>query len=85
MLEAGEDLEAKVAGLERRPERCRAENQALETLIETKTRSLYLAQQESLEGSKRYLENILASMNSAVIIADPDGVITSTGGTTSST
>ena len=82
MLGAGEDLEAKVAVLERRLERFRAENRALETLIETKTRSLYLTQQE-LEGNKRYLENVLASMNSAIIIADPDGVITSVGGTTS--
>ena len=68
--------------LERRLHRYQAESLELERLIESKTRSLYLAQQE-LESSKHHLENVLASMHSAVLITDRSGRITSIGGRTS--
>jgi len=73
--------EERVAKLERRLDRARAENQVLERLIEDKTRSLYLTQCQ-LRDSKVFLENVLASMSSAVMITDVDGRITSVGGTT---
>ncbi len=67
--------------LERRLARYQAENHELERLIESKTRSLYLAQEE-LRSSKHHLENVLASMHSAVLITDRRGRITSVGGRT---
>ena len=70
-----------VARLERRLARAREENQILEKLIEDKTRSLYLAQQEQ-EKSRRFLQNVLRSMDSAVMITDEAGVITTVGGAT---
>jgi len=81
----GEDAGAKEADptairrLEKRLERARAENTELERLIEDRTRSLYLAQEE-LRTSKQHLEDVLASMHSAVLITDNRGVIRSVGG-----
>ena len=75
------EVDDRVAKLERRLQRSRAENEILEKMIEDKTRSLYLAQAELQEG-KRYLENVLASMSSAVMITDRAATITSIGGTT---
>ena len=72
-----------VARLERRLARAAEENAILERMIEDKTRSLYLAQGE-LEQSKVFLENVLRSMHTAVLITNPGGAITSVGGTTSS-
>lgn len=70
---------ASVAKLERRLERSRAESHALERLIEDKSLSLYLAQEE-LRSSKQHLEKVLASLHSAVLITDQNGRITSEGG-----
>ena len=73
----------QLARIERRLARAAEENAILERMIEDKTRSLYLAQGE-LEQSKVFLENVLRSMHTAVLITDPGGAITSVGGTTSS-
>ena len=70
-----------VARLERRLARAVEENRILERMIEDKTRSLYLAQVE-LETSKLFLENVLGSMRSSVIVTDRAGIVTSVGGTT---
>lgn len=48
-------------------------------MIEEKTRSLYLAQAE-LEESKAFLQNVLDSMTSAVIVTDQHGRITAISG-----
>jgi PAS domain S-box-containing protein len=69
--------------LRARLERATAENRALDSMIEERTRSLYIAQEE-LRASKRHLENILGSIRAAVIITDGDRVITSVGGVTAS-
>ncbi|MEL7156387.1 MAG: ATP-binding protein [Actinomycetota bacterium] len=69
------------ARLRRKLDRATQENQILAELIEEKTRSLFLAQ-EDLRHSRDYLENILNSIQSAVIITDGDGRITAIGGTT---
>lgn len=77
-----QDLDpATVRRLEKRLERARAENAELERLIEDRTRSLYLAQEE-LRTSKQHLEDVLASMHSAVLITDHRGRICSVGGRT---
>ncbi|MEM9562667.1 MAG: ATP-binding protein [Actinomycetota bacterium] len=76
-----DDSDRRIAQLERRLERARAENDELENLIEVKTRSLYLAQEE-LRGTTKYLEDVLASMHAAVVITDERGVIRSVGGRT---
>lgn len=70
-----------VRRLEKRLDRARAENVELERLIEDRTRSLYLAQEE-LRTSKQHLEDVLASMHSAVLITDHRGVVRSVGGRT---
>ncbi len=76
-----EAARSTIARLERRLERARSENGELERLIEDRTRSLYLAQEE-LRTSKQYLEDVLASMHSAVLITDGSGRISSVGGRT---
>ncbi|MEL6986121.1 MAG: hypothetical protein AAFO29_27070, partial [Actinomycetota bacterium] len=76
-----ENALSTISRLERRLERARAENGELERLIESRTRSLYLAQGE-LRSSKQYLEDVLASMHSAVLITDAAGRIESVGGRT---
>ncbi len=76
------DLALKtVRRLERKLDRAAAENGELERLIEDKTRSLYLAQEE-LRGSKLHLEHILASMHSGLMITDSQGCVSSIGGRT---
>ncbi|MDH3302277.1 MAG: ATP-binding protein [Acidimicrobiia bacterium] len=72
----------QVRRLERRLARVQRENEILETMIEEKTRSLYLAQ-ERLRKGKLFLENILESMQAALLITDHDGLITLAGGATS--
>ena len=69
--------------LERRLTRARQENEILERMIEDKTRSLYLARAE-VERGKVFLENVLNSMQSAVMITDPAGAVTAVGGSTPS-
>lgn len=76
-----EAARSTIARLERRLERAKDENGELERLIESRTRSLYLAQEE-LRTSKQYLEDVLASMHSAVMITDSSGRISSVGGRT---
>lgn len=68
-----------ISRLERRLARVKEENRILESMIEDKTRSLYLAQEELL-ASKLHLESVLDSMEAAVIITDLAGRVTSVGG-----
>ncbi len=67
--------------LRRQLARARAANTVLETMIEDKTRSLFLAHQQ-LEASNRQLETLLTSVAAAVISTDGDGVMTSVRGRT---
>ncbi len=80
--EAATTGDEQVRRLERRLARARRENEILETMIEEKTRSLYLAQAEMQKG-KLFLENVLQSMRAALLITDHLGLITLAGGATS--
>ncbi|MEM9202262.1 MAG: ATP-binding protein [Actinomycetota bacterium] len=71
----------QVERLERRLARERERAAVLEQMIEDKTRSLYLAHEE-ISLAKRFQESVLRCMDSAVIVTDQDGVITSVSGTT---
>ena len=64
-----------------RLERARRQIAILENMIEDKTRSLYLAQEE-LRAKSAFLERILESMTSALVVTDNDGAITMVGGST---
>ncbi|MEM8924694.1 MAG: ATP-binding protein [Actinomycetota bacterium] len=74
-------LEADNDRLRRRLDRARQENKILEQMIEDKTRSLYLTQ-EHLRRSRDELHGVLESMQSAVVVTDLDGRITTIGGRT---
>ncbi len=80
--EAATTDDERVRRLERKLSRAQRENQILETMIEEKTRSLYLAQAEMQKG-KLFLENVLQSMQAALLITDHAGSITLAGGATS--
>ncbi|MEZ5246252.1 MAG: ATP-binding protein [Acidimicrobiales bacterium] len=67
--------------LEGRLERAREKISILERMIEDNTRSLYLAKEE-ISAKSRFLESILRSMDSAVIVTDADARIVSAQGTT---
>lgn len=71
--------EEHIIRLERRLTKARQKTAILEDLIEDKTRSLYLAQQEVRKKSN-YLETILRSMDSAVIVIDAAGRIVTVDG-----
>ncbi|MFK7741319.1 MAG: nitrogen regulation protein NR(II) [Planctomycetota bacterium] len=62
--------------LERQLERSRRENAALERMIESKTRSMFGAQQRLTE-SARHLRSIMAAMPSAMFVIATDGRIQS--------
>ncbi len=68
-----------IVRLERRLTKARQKTAILEELIEDKTRSLFLAQQEVRKKSN-YLESILRSMDSAVIVIDAAGRIVTVDG-----
>lgn len=65
--------------LRRKLDRAKAENQILENMIETTTRSLYEANGELQEGTC-HLETLLTSLSAAVIVTDGAGIITSVQG-----
>jgi len=69
--EAGAPLAAK---LERRLARERERVRTLETMIEDRTRSLFLAK-EQLHETARFLESVLSSMSAAVLIVWPNGSV----------
>ena len=73
--------EQSVARLERRLSRARSQIAILEQMIEEKTRTLFLAQEE-LRVKSRFLESVLAGMPNAVIVADEDDRITAVEGAT---
>ena len=60
--------------LEKRLARAQSKAKTLEKLIEDKTRELFLAQQE-VEITSEYLQNILKSMTSCLVVVDPEGDI----------
>ncbi len=62
--------------LEKQLQRSRAQVAALEQLTEEKLRMLFLAQ-EDLQRTTGFLENVLATIRSAVIVVGRDGTITS--------
>ncbi|MCG8469265.1 MAG: ATP-binding protein [Gemmatimonadetes bacterium] len=64
------------AGRDRRVERERAARKTAETLLEEKSRELFLAIRE-LEESRDHLDRILASMLNALIVTDVEGNIES--------
>ena len=76
---AGVDEADQLDRLERRLARAREKNAILEGMIEDKTRSLYLAQQE-ISAKNGFLESILRSMDSAVIVANAEGRIVTIDG-----
>ncbi len=63
----------------RKLERAESRNKILSDLIERNARSLYRAQEE-LRAKTRYMENVLASMHSAIFVTDQRGLITSSEG-----
>jgi len=65
--------------LERRLARTLRRVEVLETMIEEKTRSLYLAQ-EQLRESNRFLQNVMRTMDSAVFVTDTTSAIVAVGG-----
>lgn len=65
----------------KRLQRATAKIAVLEGMIEEKTRNLYLAQEQVREKSE-FLESILTSMPSAVIVTDLDNTVTAIGGST---
>ncbi len=71
----------RIERLQRKLDRARKENQILETLIEEKTRSLFLTQ-EDLRQSRDDLQNVLHSIQSAVVITGASGRVATIGGTT---
>ena len=81
MVDVAVDAEQRLERLERRLERARDQNKILEEMIEEKTRSLYLAQEEVTKNN-RFLESVLRSMSSAVVVADRACVVSSIAGTT---
>ncbi|MEM9468052.1 MAG: ATP-binding protein [Actinomycetota bacterium] len=80
MVDTAPDPAKQAERLERRLARAREENRILEGLIEEKTRSLYLAQEEVTKNN-RFLESVLRSMSTAVIVTDDGGLVASVGGT----
>lgn len=60
--------------LERRLDRAKREIEHLESMIEDKTRSLFLAQEE-LNGTVKFLSSVLETVESGVIVLDLDGGI----------
>ncbi len=81
MTDLHEAVDERYDNLERRLERSKRETEVLVDMIEDKTRALYQAQDE-LRSSKQFLESVLASMRSAIIITDDAGIVTSVGGAT---
>ncbi len=73
------DAADRLDRLERRLARAREKNAILEGMIEDKTRSLYLAQQE-ISAKNAFLESILRSMDSAVFVANAEGRIVTIDG-----
>lgn len=67
-------LEREVV-LERRLARAKSEITQLETIIEDRSRSLYMAEEE-LRESADFLTQVLAALESAVIVTDISGAIT---------
>ena len=62
--------------LEKKLRRAKLEIAELEKLIEDKTRSLFLAK-ERLEQTSRFLENVMATIRSAVFVIDEEGRLAS--------
>ena len=60
--------------LERRLKRAQAEVEGLERMIETKARDLFLSR-ESLRESTQFLENVLRTMSSALVVLDAEGTV----------
>ena len=75
------DLDEKVARLEARLLREKERNRILTSMIEERTRAIYLAQAE-MRDEQAHLESILRSLFSALFITDFDGTVTSVGGAT---
>ncbi len=67
--------------VQRRLDRAVAKIAVLEGMIEDKTRTLYLAQEE-LRSQNSFMASVLGSMRSAVIVTDPSGRITEVHGAT---
>ncbi len=70
-----------VGQVERRLARANAKIKVLESMIEDKTRVLYLAQEE-LRGKTQFLQGVLESMYSAVIMVNGAGVVSGIAGAT---
>ncbi len=79
MAEAATPDDARLERLERRLAREREKVRVLESMIEDKTRSLYTAHEETTS-AVRFLEGVLRCMDSAVIVTDENGIITSLNG-----
>ncbi len=79
MRTASAERRDEATTLRRKLDRAKAENQILENMIETTTRSLYEANGE-LRERKRQLEALLTSLSAAVIVTDGSGTITSVEG-----
>ena len=62
--------------LQKRYDRAERKIQALERLIEERSRALYAAR-EKLEDTMRFLERVLTTMPSALLVVQPDGFIRS--------
>ena len=60
--------------MEKRLARAKAKTEVLEKLIEDKSRELYLAQQQA-QSAYDYLDNIVRSMLSCLIVTDDCGVV----------
>ncbi len=76
-----QNSDVEIDRLRIRLERARRENKILEEMIEEKTRSLYVAQEE-LRDSAAFMANVMDSMLAAVVITDGGDVINSVGGAT---
>lgn len=76
------DTDERTGVLEKRLQRARTKIELLEGMIEEKTRNLYLAQEE-VRQKGAFLESILTSMPSAVIVTDLEDRVTAIGGSTS--
>ncbi len=80
---ASDALEDRVARLEAQLHQERERNRALTSMIEDRTRSISQAQAK-MRDNQAYLESILRSLFSALLITDFDGTVTAVGGATRS-
>lgn len=80
-LPVAEDSDIEIDRLRVRLERSERQNKILEEMIEEKTRSLYLIQEE-LRDSAAFMENVLDSILAAVVVTDGGDVINSVAGAT---